>query len=80
MRALAEHARAASRLLATAPTALKDRALVAAARALRKGAKDILKANARSATTAPIFPQPIRPRFLANSSTPMKRFFSHLPA
>ena len=35
---------------------------------------------ARSATIEPMLPQPIRPRVLAVSSTPMKRFFSHLPA
>ncbi len=28
----------------------------------------------------PMLPQPIRPRVLPVSSTPMKRFFSHLPA
>ena len=28
----------------------------------------------------PILPQPIRPSVLPVSSTPMKRFFSHLPA
>src|SRR5579872_1811577 len=28
----------------------------------------------------PMLPQPIRPSVLAESSTPMKRFFSHLPA
>ena len=36
--------------------------------------------GARSATIEPILPQPIRPSVLPVSSTPMKRFFSHLPA
>ncbi len=36
--------------------------------------------TARSATIEPILPQPIRPSVLPVSSTPMKRFFSHLPA
>ena len=35
---------------------------------------------ARSATIAPMLPQPMTPSVLAVSSTPMKRFFSHLPA
>ena len=35
---------------------------------------------ARSATMEPILPQPMTPSILAVSSTPMKRFFSHLPA
>src|SRR3954447_3823758 len=34
---------------------------------------------ARSATIEPMLPQPIRPRVLPASSTPTKRFFSHLP-
>ena len=36
--------------------------------------------SARSATMEPMLPQPIRPSVLAVSSTPRKRFFSHLPA
>jgi hypothetical protein len=36
--------------------------------------------SARSATIEPILPQPMMPSVLAVSSTPMKRFFSHLPA
>src|SRR3984885_6702723 len=40
----------------------------------------IFRPTARSATMEPILPQPIRPRVLPVSSTPMKRFFSHLPA
>jgi hypothetical protein len=36
--------------------------------------------SARSATIEPILPAPIRPSVLPVSSTPMKRFFSHLPA
>ena len=35
---------------------------------------------ARSATIEPMLPQPIRPSVLPLISTPMKRFFSHLPA
>src|SRR5215472_574848 len=35
---------------------------------------------ARSATIEPILPQPMMPRVLLVISTPMKRFFSHLPA
>ena len=35
---------------------------------------------ARLATIAPILPAPIRPSVLPVTSTPMKRFFSHLPA
>ena len=35
---------------------------------------------ARSATIEPILPQPITPSVLPVISTPMKRFFSHLPA
>src|ERR1700687_5937977 len=34
----------------------------------------------RLATIEPILPQPITPSVLAVISTPMKRFFSHLPA
>ena len=36
--------------------------------------------SARSATIEPILPQPITPSVLPVISTPMKRFFSHLPA
>ena len=36
--------------------------------------------KARTATMAPTLPQPITPRVLPVSSTPMKRDFSHLPA
>ena len=35
---------------------------------------------ARSATIEPILPQPMMPSVLPVISTPMKRFFSHLPA
>ena len=35
---------------------------------------------ARSATIEPILPQPMTPSVLPVISTPMKRFFSHLPA
>ena len=35
---------------------------------------------ARSATIEPMLPQPMMPRTLPVSSTPMKRFFSHFPA
>ena len=35
---------------------------------------------ARSATIAPILPQPMMPSVLPDSSTPIKRDFSHLPA
>ena len=35
---------------------------------------------ARSATIEPILPQPMTPSVLPEISTPMKRFFSHLPA
>ena len=35
---------------------------------------------ARSATIEPTLPQPMMPRVLAVSSTPMKRDFSHFPA
>jgi hypothetical protein len=50
---------------------------------VRKGSKATtfsLSPIARSATTAPILPQPTTPSVLAVNSTPMKRFFSHLPA
>ena len=40
----------------------------------------ILRATARSATIEPILPQPMMPSTLPEISTPMKRFFSHLPA
>ena len=40
----------------------------------------IFRPSARSATIEPILPQPITPSVLPVSSTPMKRFFSHLPA
>jgi len=40
----------------------------------------ILSPWARSTTIEPIFPQPMTPRVLPVISTPMKRFFSHLPA
>ena len=40
----------------------------------------ILRPMARSATIEPILPQPMMPSVLAVISTPMKRFFSHLPA
>ena len=36
--------------------------------------------RARSATIEPILPQPMTPSVLPVISTPMKRFFSHLPA
>ena len=36
--------------------------------------------SARSATIEPILPQPMTPSVLPVISTPMKRFFSHLPA
>ncbi|HET9552100.1 MAG TPA: glutamate-5-semialdehyde dehydrogenase [Anaeromyxobacteraceae bacterium] len=45
MRALAEAARAASRVLSAAPSAVKDRALRAAAAAIRAGEGRILEAN-----------------------------------
>ncbi len=35
---------------------------------------------ARSATIEPMLPQPMMPSVLPVISTPMKRFFSHLPA
>ena len=50
---------------------------------VRKGSNAmtfILRPRARSATMEPILPAPIRPSVLEVSSTPMKRFFSHLPA
>jgi len=50
---------------------------------VRKGSKVItfiLRPKARSATIEPILPQPRMPSVLPDSSTPMKRFFSHLPA
>ena len=40
----------------------------------------IFRPSARSATIEPILPQPITPSVLPVISTPMKRFFSHLPA
>ncbi len=40
----------------------------------------IFRPSARSAAIAPILPQPITPSVLPVISTPMKRFFSHLPA
>ena len=40
----------------------------------------IFSPSARSATIEPILPQPMRPSVLPDSSTPMKRVFSHLPA
>ncbi len=40
----------------------------------------IFRPLARSATMEPILPAPIRPSTLPVISTPMKRFFSHLPA
>ncbi len=49
----------------------------------RNGSKAItfiLRPRARSATIEPILPQPMTPSVLAVISTPMKRFFSHLPA
>jgi hypothetical protein len=45
-----------------------------------KATTRILSPCARSATIAPIFPQPMIPSVLPVISTPMKRFFSHLPA
>ncbi|MNL25499.1 hypothetical protein D3C87_1469830 [compost metagenome] len=50
---------------------------------VRNGSKAttfILRPRARSATIEPILPAPIRPRTLLVTSTPMKRFFSHLLA
>ena len=40
----------------------------------------ILRPMAREATIEPILPQPMTPSVLPVNSTPMKRFFSHLPA
>ena len=40
----------------------------------------ICRPSARSATIEPILPQPMTPSVLPVISTPMKRFFSHLPA
>ena len=40
----------------------------------------MLRPSARSTTIEPILPQPITPSVLPVISTPMKRFFSHLPA
>ena len=51
--------------------------------AVRNGSKAmtfILSPMARSATIEPILPQPMMPSTLPVTSTPMKRFFSHLPA
>ena len=47
MRAVGAEARAAARALANAPAGQKNRALTAAARALRERAPDVLAANAR---------------------------------
>jgi glutamate-5-semialdehyde dehydrogenase len=52
MRALGERARAAARVLATAPRAAKDRALHAAAAALRARQDEILAANRRDLAAA----------------------------
>ena len=40
----------------------------------------IFRPTARSATIEPMLPQPMTPSVLPKISTPMKRFFSHLPA
>ena len=40
----------------------------------------IFRPRARSATMLPMLPAPIKPSTLPVISTPMKRFFSHLPA
>ena len=40
----------------------------------------IFRPMPREATIEPILPQPMTPSVLPVSSTPMKRFFSHLPA
>ena len=40
----------------------------------------MFRPSARSATIEPILPQPTTPSVLPVISTPMKRFFSHLPA
>ena len=50
---------------------------------VRNGSKAmtfILSPSARLATIDPILPAPISPSVLPVTSTPMKRFFSHLPA
>jgi len=52
MTALGERARAAARLLATAPTGAKNEALLAAAAAIRADADQILEANRRDLATA----------------------------
>ncbi|MFZ1428782.1 MAG: glutamate-5-semialdehyde dehydrogenase [Geminicoccaceae bacterium] len=52
MQALGDAARAASQILAQAPRAAKDKALLAAAAALRDGAPVILAANARDMAAA----------------------------
>jgi glutamate-5-semialdehyde dehydrogenase len=52
MMALGRAARAAARVLATTPTAVKDRALLAAAAALRSREADILAANAEDMAAA----------------------------
>ena len=40
----------------------------------------IFRPTPRVATIEPILPQPMTPSVLPVISTPMKRFFSHLPA
>ncbi len=52
MRELGEQARAAARVLARADTAVKDRALAAAAAAIRREAAQLLKANAEDVAEA----------------------------
>jgi glutamate-5-semialdehyde dehydrogenase len=52
MRALGEHARAAARLLAITPPAIKDRALLEGASSLRTRQDEILAANARDMAAA----------------------------
>ena len=50
---------------------------------VRNGSKPITFISmpiAFRATIEPILPQPMMPRVLAVNSTPMKRFFSHLPS
>ncbi len=50
---------------------------------VRNGSKAttfIRRPSARLATIEPMLPAPIRPSVLPVTSTPMKRFFSHLPA
>jgi glutamate-5-semialdehyde dehydrogenase len=54
MTALGRAARAAARMLATTPTAVKDKALLAAAAALRSGEADILAANAEDMAAATV--------------------------